>query len=169
MKGSFMPLKILSVAGSRPNLMKVAAICDAIKAINGRAGGEEIQHVLVHATDNRSDSFFNDLELPKPDVCLEVGSASDSVQTARIMERFETVILSERPHVVLVVGDANFALACALVTKKTWCSNDQGNFIPKLAHVEAGLRNDDRTVPEEINRVVIDSIADYLFTTEENA
>jgi UDP-N-acetylglucosamine 2-epimerase (non-hydrolysing) len=100
---------------------------------------------------------------------LEVGSASDSVQTARIMERFETVTLSERPHVVLVVGDANFALACALVTKKTWCSNDQGNFIPKLAHVEAGLRNYDRTMPEEINRILIDSIADYLFTTEENA
>ena len=91
-----MPLKILSVAGTRPNLMKVAAICDAIKAINGRAGGNEIQHLLVYADGNRSDSFFNDLELPKPDICLEVGSASDSVQTARIMERFETVILTAR-------------------------------------------------------------------------
>jgi UDP-N-acetylglucosamine 2-epimerase (non-hydrolysing) len=166
-----MPLKILSVAGTRPNLMKVAAICEAIKARNGRAGAEEIQHVLVHANDNRSDSFFNDLELPKPDVSLEVGSASDAVQTARIMERFETVILSERPHVVLVLGDANFTLACALVTKKIWSPNDHRakNFIPKLAHVEAGFRSYDRTMPEEINRVLIDSMADYLFTTEENA
>jgi UDP-N-acetylglucosamine 2-epimerase (non-hydrolysing) len=76
--------------------MKVAAICEAIKAINGGTGGNEIQHLLVHADGDRSDSFFNDLELPKPDVYLEVGSASDSVQTARIMERFETVILSDR-------------------------------------------------------------------------
>ena len=166
-----MPIKILSVAGTRPNFMKVAAICEAIKAINRRAGREQIQHLLVHAGDNRSESFFNDLELPKPDVCLEVGSASDSVQTARIMERLDTVILRERPHVVVALGDGNFTLACALVTKKAQCSNDHGgaNFIPKLAHVEAGLRSFDRTMPEEINRIVIDSIADYLFTTEENA
>lgn len=164
-----MPLKLLSVSGTRPNLMKVAAICDAIKAINGRAGGNEIQHLLVHADGNRFDSFFNDLELPKPDVSLELGSASDSVQTARIMERFETVILSERPHVVLVLGHTNLALACALVTKKTWCSNDEEKFIAKLAHVETGLGSHDRTMPEEINRIVIDSVADYLFTAEENA
>jgi UDP-N-acetylglucosamine 2-epimerase (non-hydrolysing) len=166
-----MALKILSVVGTRPNFMKVAAICEVIKAINGLSRGEEIQHVLVHTDGNRSDSFFNDLELPKPDLCLEVGSASHSVQTARIMERFETVILSERPHVVLVVGDANSTLACALVAKKTWCPGDHGaeGFIPKLAHVEAGLRSFDRTMPEEINRIVTDSISDYLFTTEESA
>jgi UDP-N-acetylglucosamine 2-epimerase (non-hydrolysing) len=164
-------LKIISVAGARPNLMKVTAICEAIKAINGWAAGEEIQHVLVHTGSNRSDSFFNDLELPKPDLCLEVDSGSYALQTARIMESFENVILSERPHVVLVVGDASLTLACALVTKKTWCRGDEGaeDFIPKLAHVEAGLRSFDRTMPEEINRIATDSISDYLFTTEQSA
>ena len=170
-----MALKILSVVGARPNFMKVAAICEAIKAIDGLAAGKEIQHVLVHTgqhyDSNMSDSFFNDLELPKPDLCLGVGSASHSVQTARIMERFESVILKEQPHVVLVVGDVNSTAACALVAKKTWCRGSHGerDFIPKLAHVEAGLRSVDRTMPEEINRIVTDSISDYLFTTEESA
>jgi UDP-N-acetylglucosamine 2-epimerase (non-hydrolysing) len=170
-----MALKILSVVGARPNFMKVAAICEAIKAIDGLAAGEEIQHVLVHTGQhydtNMSDSFFNDLELPKPDLCLGVGSASHSVQTARIMERFESVVLNEQPHVVLVVGDVNSTAACALVAKKTWCRGSHGerDFIPKLAHVEAGLRSVDRTMPEEINRIVTDSISDYLFTTEESA
>jgi UDP-N-acetylglucosamine 2-epimerase (non-hydrolysing) len=170
-----MALKILSVVGARPNFMKVAAICEAIKAIDGLAAGKEIQHVLVHTgqhyDSNMSDSFFNDLELPKPDLCLGVGSASHSVQTARIMERFESVVLNEQPHVVLVVGDVNSTAACALVAKKTWCRGSHGerDFIPKLAHVEAGLRSVDRTMPEEINRIVTDSISDYLFTTEESA
>jgi UDP-N-acetylglucosamine 2-epimerase (non-hydrolysing) len=170
-----MALKILSVVGARPNFMKIAAICEAIKAINSLASGAGIQHVLVHTgqhyDSNMSDSFFNDLELPKPDLCLGVGSASHSFQTARIMERFETVVLNERPHVVLVVGDVNSTLACALVAKKTWCPGNHGaeDFIPKLAHVEAGLRSSDRTMPEEINRIVTDSISDFLFTTEESA
>jgi UDP-N-acetylglucosamine 2-epimerase (non-hydrolysing) len=170
-----MALKILSVVGARPNFMKIAAICEAIKGINGIGTGQKIQHVLVHTEQhydsNMSDSFFNDLELPKPDLCLGVGSASHSHQTARIMERFEPVILSERPHVVLVVGDVNSTLACALVAKKTWCPGDHGaeDFIPKLAHVEAGLRSSDRKMPEEINRIVTDSISDYLFTTEKSA
>jgi UDP-N-acetylglucosamine 2-epimerase (non-hydrolysing) len=171
-----MALKILSVADARPNLMKIAAICEAIKKINGRAAGEEeIQHVLVqvreHAYSNRSDPFFNDLELPKPDICLEIGSASHSVQLAKLMERLETVFLSERPHVVLTLGNTNSTLACALVAKKIWCPGDYGAepFIPKVAHVEAGLRGFDRTMPEEINGIVTDSISDYLFTTEESA
>jgi UDP-N-acetylglucosamine 2-epimerase (non-hydrolysing) len=170
-----MPLKILSVVGARPNFMKIAAICEAIKAVNGLVTGEETQHVLVHTGQhydtNMSDSFFNDLELPKPDLCLGVGSASHSVQTARIMERFENIVLNERPQVVLVVGDVNSTAACALVAKKTWCAGDgtTGDFIPKLAHVEAGLRSFDRSMPEEINRIVTDSISDYLFTTEESA
>jgi UDP-N-acetylglucosamine 2-epimerase (non-hydrolysing) len=170
-----MALKILSVVGARPNFMKIAAICEAIKTVNGLTAAEEIQHVLVHTGQhydtNMSDSFFNDLELPTPDLCLGVGSASNSVQSARIMERFESVILNERPHVVLVVGDVNSTVACALVAKKTWCAGNgtTGDFIPKLAHVEAGLRSFDRTMPEEINRIVTDSISDYLFTTEESA
>ena len=170
-----MALKILSVVGARPNFMKIAAICEAIKAIKGVETGEETQHVLVHTGQhydtNMSDSFFNDLDLPKPDLCLGVGSASHSVQTARIMERFENIVLNERPQVVLVVGDVNSTAACALVAKKTWCAGNgpTGDFIPKLAHVEAGLRSFDRTMPEEINRIVTDSISDYLFTTEESA
>jgi UDP-N-acetylglucosamine 2-epimerase (non-hydrolysing) len=170
-----MALKILSVVGARPNFMKVAAICEAIKGINSLGAGEQIHHVLVHTEQhydsNMSDSFFDDLELPKPDICLGVGSASPSVQTARIMERFESVVLKEQPHLVLVVGDVNSTAACALVAKKTWCrgGQDKKDFIPKLAHVEAGLRSFDRTMPEEINRIVTDSVSDYLFTTEESA
>jgi len=155
--------------------MKVAAICEAINGMNSLGAAEQIHHVLVHTgqhyDSNMSDSFFNDLELPKPDLCLGVGSASHSVQTARIMERFESVVVNEQPHLVLVVGDVNSTAACALVAKKTWCRGNQGakDFIPKLAHVEAGLRSFDRTMPEEINRIVTDSVSDYLFTTEESA
>jgi UDP-N-acetylglucosamine 2-epimerase (non-hydrolysing) len=170
-----MALKILSVVGARPNFIKIAAICEAIKEINRLEAAEQIHHVLVHTgqhyDSNMSDSFFNDLELPKPDLCLGVGSASHSVQTARIMERFENVVVNEQPHLVLVVGDVNSTAACALVAKKTWCrgAQDSRDFIPKLAHVEAGLRSFDRTMPEEINRIVTDSISDFLFTTEESA
>jgi UDP-N-acetylglucosamine 2-epimerase (non-hydrolysing) len=170
-----MSLKILSVVGARPNFMKIAAICDAIKEFNRLSPGESIQHILVHTGQhydaNMSDSFFNDLELPKPDISLGVGSGSHSVQTAKIMERFESVVVNERPHVVMVVGDVNSTVACALVTTKTLCTGDAGQreFIPKLAHVEAGLRSFDRTMPEEINRIVTDSISDYLFTTEDSA
>src|SRR4029078_9774288 len=118
-----------------------------------------------------SDFFFNDLELPKPDLFLGVGSGSHSEQTARIMERFEPVLLREKPSVVLVVGDVNSTVACALVTKKTSCSgfSESGDYIPMLADVEAGLRSFDRSMPEEVNRIVTDSISDSLFTTEESA
>jgi UDP-N-acetylglucosamine 2-epimerase len=131
-----MALKILSVVGARPNFMKVAAIHDAIKEFNQLSSREEIQHVLVHTGQhydaNMSDFFFNDLELPKPDLFLGVGSASHSEQTAKIMERFEGVLLNEKPRIVIVVGDVNSTLACALVTKKTWCSTGGGgeSYIP---------------------------------------
>lgn len=170
-----MSLKILSVVGARPNFMKIAAICDAITEFNRLSPGESIQHILVHTGQhydaNMSDSFFNDLELPKPDISLGVGSGSHSVQTAKIMERFESVVLNERPHLVMVVGDVNSTVACALVTTKTLCAGNPGgrDFIPKLAHIEAGLRSFDRTMPEEINRIVTDSVSDYLFTTEDSA
>ena len=170
-----MALKILSVVGARPNFMKVAAICEAIEGFNNLGAAERVHHILVHTGQhydtNMSDSFFTDLDLPKPDLCLEVGSASHSVQTAKIMERFEAVVLDQQPDVVLVVGDVNSTAACALVAKKTWWRGNEAtaNFIPKLAHVEAGLRSFDRTMPEEINRLVTDSISDYLFTTEESA
>ena len=171
-----MSYKIVSVVGARPNFMKVAAICEAIKEYNnGSNNGQQIEHVLVHTGQhydaNMSDFFFNDLELPKPNLFLGVGSGSHSVQTAKVMEGFESVLLAERPQVVIVVGDVNSTVACALVAKKTLCSDgiNGKDFIPKLAHVEAGLRSFDRTMPEEVNRIVTDSISDYLFTTEESA
>jgi UDP-N-acetylglucosamine 2-epimerase (non-hydrolysing) len=170
-----MTFKILSVVGARPNFMKIAAICEAIKAFNSRSTVNNVEHVLVHTGQhydaNMSESFFNDLELPKPDISLGVGSASHSVQTAKIMEQFEAVLINERPDVVLVLGDTNSTVACALVTAKAHCTSiaTGRDFIPKLAHIEAGLRSFDRTMPEEINRIVTDSISDYLFTTEESA
>lgn len=170
-----MTFKILSVVGARSDFMKIAAICEAIKAFNSRSTVNNVEHVLVHTGQhydaNTSESFFNDLELPKPDISLGVGSASHSVQTAKIMEQFEAVLIKERPDVVLLVGDVNSTVACALVTTKTYCTSASTRkvFIPKLAHVEAGLRSFDRTMPEEINRIVTDSISDYLFTTEESA
>ena len=169
-----MSLKILSVVGARPNFMKIAAICEAIKEFNQLSSEPIIQHLLVHTGQhydaNMSDSFFNDLELPTPDISLGVGSGSHSAQTAKIMERFESVVLNERPRIVMVVGDVNSTVACALVTTKTLCRGNPGeaDFVPKLAHVEAGLRSFDRTMPEEINRIVTDSISDYLFTTEQS-
>jgi UDP-N-acetylglucosamine 2-epimerase (non-hydrolysing) len=170
-----MVLKIVSVVGARPNFMKIAAICEAIKEFNKEPLRGRIEHVLVHTGQhydaNMSDSFFNDLELPRPDLFLEVGSASHSEQTARIMERFEAVLLDKRPQVVLVVGDVNSTVACSLVTKKTWCVSAANgtSYIPTLAHVESGLRSFDRTMPEEVNRIVTDCLSDYLFTTEESA
>lgn len=171
-----MTCRIVSVVGARPNFMKIAAICEAIKEYNGRADGFcSIEHILVHTGQhydaNMSDFFFNDLELPKPNLFLGVGSGTHSGQTAKVMEGFESVLLAERPHFVIVVGDVNSTVACALVTKKTLCRDDTNGkaFIPRLAHIEAGLRSFDRSMPEEINRIVTDSISDYLFTTEQSA
>ena len=107
-----------------------------------------------------SDSFFTDLDIPKPDFHLEVGSASHAVQTARIMTAFEPVVLQEKPDWVLVVGDVNSTIACALVCAKLGV---------KVAHVEAGLRSRDRTMPEEINRILTDAISDLLLTTSQDA
>lgn len=170
-----MRCKIVSVVGARPNFMKIAAICEAIKEHNAQQGVLKIDHVLVHTGQhydpNMSDMFFNDLELPKPNLFLGVGSGSHSVQTAKVMEGFERVVLAEKPDIVIVVGDVNSTVACALATKKTWClaPSNQSAFIPKLAHVEAGLRSFDRSMPEEVNRIVTDALSDYLFTTEESA
>ena len=169
-----MAFKILSVVGARPNFMKVAAMCEALKEYNRDSKHRPIDHVLVHTGQhydaNMSDFFFNDLELPKPNLFLGVGSGSHSAQTAKVMEGFEQVLLAEKPNVVIVVGDVNSTVACALVTKKTRCSGGyRPGFIPRLAHVEAGLRSFDRTMPEEVNRIVTDALSDYLFTTEESA
>lgn len=149
--------KMISVVGARPNFMKVAPIYHHSKNSN-------FTHIIVHTGQhydyNLSDSFIEALELPKPDYFLGVGSASHSVQTARIMIEFEKVCEIERPDLVLVVGDVNSTIACGLVAVKMGI---------KLAHVEAGLRSGDRSMPEEINRIATDAIADYYFVTEEDA
>jgi len=117
-------------------------------------------HTGQHYDENMSDLFFRELDIPEPDINLEVGSASHAVQTARIMERFEKVCLDVQPDMVMVVGDVNSTVACTLVASKL-------NI--KTAHYEAGLRSNDRSMPEEINRIVTDSICEYFFTTSKDA
>lgn len=154
-----LPARILLVAGARPNFMKVAPI---IAALRGRP--DACHPILVHTGqhyDKRlSQVFFDELGIPRPDVNLEVGSGSHARQTAGIMAAFEPVVLAQQPALVVVVGDVNSTIACALVAAKLG--------VP-VAHVEAGLRSFDRSMPEEINRVLTDQISDLLFTTEPSA
>ena len=152
-------LKVINVVGARPNFMKVAPIVEAMKR-REREFTPLVVHTGQHYDAAMSDAFFRDLDLPQPDVYLGVGSASHAAQTAAIMERFEPVVLREQPDWVLVVGDVNSTLACALVCVKLGV---------KVAHVEAGLRSRDRTMPEEINRLLTDQIADLLFTPSADA
>jgi UDP-N-acetylglucosamine 2-epimerase (non-hydrolysing) len=152
-------MKVILVAGARPNFMKIAPILEEMRRFP-----DQFQPVFVHTgqhyDDEMSRVFLEDLELPEPDVYLGVGSASHAVQTARIMMEFEKVMVREDPDLVMVVGDVNSTVACALVASKM--------YVP-VAHVEAGLRSFDRTMPEEINRILTDQISNYLFTTCEEA
>ncbi len=174
-------MKILLVVGARPNFMKAAPILNAINRHNlsvlglspgngADAAHDVIQPLLVHTgqhySELMSDAFFDDLKLPKADVHLGVGSGTHALQTAEIMKKFEEVLLCERPDVVVVVGDVNSTLACALVTAKI--SFDALGRRPIIAHVEAGLRSFDRSMPEEINRILTDHVCDLLFVTEES-
>jgi UDP-N-acetylglucosamine 2-epimerase (non-hydrolysing) len=171
-------MKIMTIVGARPNFMKAAPIIAAINRHNEHARkypGEnseagEIRHVLVHTGQHydeaMSGSFFSDLGLPKPDVHLGIGSGSHAAQTGEIMKKFEEIVTAEKPDVVIVVGDVNSTVACALVTAKV--SFDNEGTRPLIAHVEAGLRSFDRAMPEEINRIVTDHISDLLFVTEES-
>jgi UDP-N-acetylglucosamine 2-epimerase (non-hydrolysing) len=173
-------MKIMTIVGARPNFMKAAPIIAAINAHNRKicqdealAGVEtvgQIQHVLVHTGQHydeiMSGSFFSDLSLPKPDVHLGIGSGTHAVQTAEVMRKYEEIVMNEKPDVVIVVGDVNSTVACALVTSKI--SFDSTGTRPLVAHVEAGLRSFDRTMPEEINRIVTDHVSDLLFVTEES-
>src|SRR5678816_1067324 len=152
-------LKVLNVVGARPNFMKVAPIVAAMKR-HPSDFLPLIVHTGQHYDAAMSDAFFTDLNLPPPDIHLGVGSGSHAVQTAAVMERFEPVVLNEKPDWVLVVGDVNSTIACALVCVKLGV---------KVAHVEAGLRSRDRSMPEEINRLLTDQIADLLFTPSHDA
>lgn len=150
-------MKVLHVAGARPNFMKVAPV---LRALGARGVGNILVHTGQHYDANMSASFFEDLGLPQPDVHLEVGSGSHAAQTARIMERIEPVLDELRPDLTVVVGDVNSTIAAAMVCSK---------LLLPIAHVEAGLRSFDRTMPEEINRVLTDQISDLLFTTSPEA
>lgn len=150
--------KLILVAGARPNFMKIAPLMHALK------DNKNIKSVLVHTGQHydvkMSGQFFDELNIPTPDINLEVGSASHAVQTARIMEGFEKVCLDEKPDYVLVVGDVNSTAACSLVASKLGI---------KTIHYEAGLRSNDRSMPEEINRLVTDAISDVFITTSVDA
>lgn len=152
-----MSIKIISVVGARPNFIKVAPIHRAFQKYS------QVEHLICHTGqhfDSRmSDIFFKELGLPEPDFNLGVSGGSHAYQTAKIMMAFEEILEEVRPDLVLVVGDVNSTLACSLVASKL--------HIP-VAHVEAGLRSNDRTMPEEVNRLVTDAISDLLFVTEKS-
>ena len=162
-------MKITLIAGARPNFMKVAPIIKAIKEWKPTSGSslkgrEEIQYRLVHTGQhydkNMSDTFFEELGIPAPDVNLGCGGGTQAEQTAAIMVAFEKELMEHPTDVVLVVGDVTSTMACSIVAKK---------LNTKVCHVEAGIRSWDLTMPEEINRMVTDSLADYMFTTSEVA
>jgi UDP-N-acetylglucosamine 2-epimerase (non-hydrolysing) len=154
-----MPLKVLHVVGARPNFVKVAPILAAMQA-KGNVFRQVLVHTGQHYDDEMSRIFFDDLKMPPEDEFLGVGSGTHAEQTARVMLAFEPVLLKHRPDWVMVVGDVNSTLACALVCAKLGV---------RVAHVEAGLRSWDRSMPEEINRLLTDQICDVLFTPSKDA
>lgn len=151
--------KVILVCGARPNFMKVAMVLEEMKKFP-----QDFSPLLVHTGQHYdyelSGAFFRDLSLPEPDVYLGVGSGNHGEQTGKVMIEFEKVVERENPSLIVVVGDVNSTLAAAIVASK---------LLVPLAHVEAGLRSFDRTMPEEINRTVTDVLSDYCFTTEEDA
>lgn len=148
--------KILTVVGARPNFMKAAPLHKAFQEYRS-----SVEHMIVHTGQHYDEAmskvFFDELELPEPDFYLGVGSGTHAEQTAKIMVEFEKVVAKQKPRLAIVVGDVNSTVACSLVCAKMG--------IP-VAHVEAGLRSFDRTMPEEINRLLTDAISEYLFVTE---
>lgn len=150
--------KIISVVGARPNFMKIAPLHFEFKKYN-----KEINHLICHTgqhyDEKMSKIFFDELGLPKPDFYLGIGSGSHAVQTAGVMVAFEKVLLQEKPDLIIVAGDVNSTIACSLVAKKMHI---------QVAHVEAGLRSFDWEMPEEINRILTDTISDYLFVSEKS-
>ena len=150
-------VKVYLIAGARPNFMKIAPLIKEFQKENIKF---KLIHTGQHYDYNMSEVFFDDLGIPESDVHLDVGSASHTIQTAKIMIEFEKELIKEEHSLVVVVGDINSTLACALVAKKLFI---------KLAHVEAGLRSFNMNMPEEINRLLTDQISDFLFTTEKSA
>jgi UDP-N-acetylglucosamine 2-epimerase (non-hydrolysing) len=150
---------VICVVGARPNFMKMAPILRAF-SVSRPSIPTLLVHTGQHYDKDMNDKLFEDLRLPRPDINLDVGSATHAVQTAEVMRRFEPVIDTHKPSCVLVVGDVNSTLACTLVAVKKG--------IP-VVHVEAGLRSYDRKMPEEINRILTDQVADRLYTTERSA
>ncbi len=151
--------KIICVVGARPNFMKIAPVMDAFKRLYPKIN-VLLLHTGQHYDANMKTQFFEQLGIPEPDIDLEVGSGSHAVQTAEVMLRFEPVLDKENPDAIIVVGDVNSTISCALVAVK--------KAIPVI-HIEAGLRSYDRKMPEEINRVLTDQISDRLYTTEKLA
>jgi len=156
-------MKLFLVAGARPNFMKIAPIVRELRAKSNEQRAKDISWKIVHTGQHydyeMSQSFFDELEIPEPDFFLEAGSGSHAEQTAKIMVAFEKVCQEERPDIVVVVGDVNSTLASSVVAKKLMID---------VAHVEAGLRSFDLSMPEEINRMVTDTLSDYLFVTEKS-
>ena len=154
-------LRIMSVVGARPNFMKIAPFVRAVNAHNQAGAGRPLRHYLVHTGQHydasMSETFFTTLGIPRPDVDLEVGSGTHAEQVGRTMIAFEKALHAWRPDWVVVVGDVNATCACAITAKKEHL---------RVAHIEAGLRSFDRTMPEEINRIVTDRLSDLLFTTD---
>ena len=153
-------MKIFLVAGARPNFVKISALVEEFRGSDGANLQVLLIHTGQHYNRNMSGDFFTDLGIPEPDINLGVGSGSHAEQTARIMVEFEKVCIAHRPDWVMVVGDVNSTLACAVTAKKLGI---------KVAHVEAGLRSQDMSMPEEINRVCTDAVSDLLFTTDQIA
>ena len=151
-------MKIISIVGARPNFIKIAPLNKEFSRYSDRVN-HKICHTGQHFDEKMSKVFFNDLNLPEPDFFLGVGSGSHAVQTARIMIEFERILLDEKPDLIIVVGDVNSTMACSIVASKMKI---------KIAHVEAGLRSFDRTMPEEINRMVTDTLSDFLFVSEKS-
>jgi len=155
-------MKIDIIAGARPNFMKIAPIIEAVQNYQTQETSLSFRliHTGQHYDKNMSDNFFTQLGIPEPDVNLEVGSGTQAEQTANIMIRYEKLLLHKSSDICLVVGDVTSTMACSIVAKKLGI---------KVVHVEAGIRSFDLTMPEEINRMVTDSITDYFFTTSEHA
>ena len=148
-------IRVVNICGARPNFMKIAPLMRAYRAHGGF--DPLLVHTGQHYDEKMSELFFRQLQIPEPDINLEVGSASHAAQTAEIMRRFEPIVLERKPDLVVVVGDVNSTIACALVAVKLGV---------RVAHVEAGLRSFDRSMPEEINRLLTDAISDLLLVSE---